>query len=169
MGAKISKRYSSYKSQPKVLKLLLTFPPNGPHKIALGIFWNFEFPILNDFFFKNFKFTTVAYGEIKNFIIWKTSDHRAKQSVLWNHYFKTTCQEDIFLLGSGEIVVVVAAVWNKYWTVHDVMSVLSCQYRKCKKDDCRLILGATENIFQAQSIFMHYNIIYISDYILSQW
>ena len=31
MGAKISKRYSSYKSQPKVLKLVLNFPPNGPH------------------------------------------------------------------------------------------------------------------------------------------
>ncbi len=26
MGAKISKRYSSYKSQPKVLKLVLNFP-----------------------------------------------------------------------------------------------------------------------------------------------
>ncbi len=28
--------------------------------------WNFEFPIFNDFFFKNFKFTIVAYTEIKN-------------------------------------------------------------------------------------------------------
>ncbi len=29
-------------------------------------FWNFEFAIFNDFFFENFKFTIVAYGEIKN-------------------------------------------------------------------------------------------------------
>ncbi len=38
MGAKISIRYSSYKSQPKVLKLVLNFPPNGPHKSMFGIF-----------------------------------------------------------------------------------------------------------------------------------
>ena len=29
-------------------------------------FWNFEFLIFNFFFFENFKFTIVAYGEIKN-------------------------------------------------------------------------------------------------------
>ncbi len=29
-------------------------------------FWNFEFPIFNNFFLKNSKFTIVAYGEIKN-------------------------------------------------------------------------------------------------------
>ncbi len=34
-------------------------------------FWNFEFPIFNDFFFENFKFTIVAYREIKNSIVWK--------------------------------------------------------------------------------------------------
>ncbi len=37
MGAKISKRYF-YKSQPKVYKLVLNFPPNGPHKTTFGIF-----------------------------------------------------------------------------------------------------------------------------------
>ncbi len=37
MGAKISKRYS-HKSQPKVLKLVLNIPPNGPHIMTLGIF-----------------------------------------------------------------------------------------------------------------------------------
>ena len=37
MGAKISKR-CSYKSQPKVLKLLLNFFSNGPHKTTFGIF-----------------------------------------------------------------------------------------------------------------------------------
>ncbi len=37
MGVKISKRYF-YKSQPKIFKLVLEFPPNGPHKTTLGIF-----------------------------------------------------------------------------------------------------------------------------------
>ena len=37
MGANISQRYS-YKSQPKVLKLVLNFPPNGAHKTTFGIF-----------------------------------------------------------------------------------------------------------------------------------
>ena len=34
MGAKISKRSSSYKSQPKVFKLFLNFLPNGPNNYA---------------------------------------------------------------------------------------------------------------------------------------
>ncbi len=38
MGAKISKRYSSYNSQPKVFQLFLNFLPNGPHKSIFGIF-----------------------------------------------------------------------------------------------------------------------------------
>ena len=79
MGAKISKRYSSYKPQPNVLKLALNFPPNGPHIITFGIF-----EILSVWFLTNFvensKFTIVAYGEIKKTIIWKTSDRRAKRS-----------------------------------------------------------------------------------------
>ncbi len=43
MGVKILKGYFSYKSQPKLLKLVLNFPPNGPHKIRFGIFeiWSF--------------------------------------------------------------------------------------------------------------------------------
>ena len=44
MGVKISKRYSSYKSQPKVFKLLVNFPLNGPHKTEFG---NFEMLSLN--------------------------------------------------------------------------------------------------------------------------
>ena len=35
---KISKRYSSYKLQLKVYKLVLDFPPNVPHKTT---FWDF--------------------------------------------------------------------------------------------------------------------------------
>ncbi len=52
MGAKISKRYSSYKLQPKVFKLFLNFLPNHPHKTILGIFGNFKLPIFKDFFSK---------------------------------------------------------------------------------------------------------------------
>ena len=43
MGVKFSKRYSSCKSQPKVLKLVLNFPPDGPHKITMGSFEIFSF------------------------------------------------------------------------------------------------------------------------------
>ena len=49
MGAKISKRYSSYKSKPKVFKLFLNFPANGPHKTTFGI-RNLENWILRIFF-----------------------------------------------------------------------------------------------------------------------
>ena len=41
--SKVSKRYSFYKSQPRLFKLLLNFLPNGPHKTAFGIFWKLKF------------------------------------------------------------------------------------------------------------------------------
>ncbi len=49
MGAKISKRYSSYNSQSKVLKLVLNFLPNGPHKSMFGIFEILKIEILMNF------------------------------------------------------------------------------------------------------------------------
>ncbi len=49
MGAKISKRYSSYKSQPKAFKLLLNFLSNGPHKTKFGIFDILKIEILTNF------------------------------------------------------------------------------------------------------------------------
>ncbi len=49
MGAKISKRYSSYKSQPKVFKLFLNILPNGPHKTKFGIFKILKIEILMNF------------------------------------------------------------------------------------------------------------------------
>ncbi len=52
MEAKISKRYFSYKSQPKVLKLALNFPPNGPHKNRLEIFEILSFRFVMNFFFE---------------------------------------------------------------------------------------------------------------------
>ncbi len=52
MGVKISKGYSSYKSQPKVLKLFLNFPPNSAHKTAFGIFEILSFRFLTIFFRK---------------------------------------------------------------------------------------------------------------------
>ena len=33
---------------------------------CIGDFYNFEFPICNEFFFENFKFSIIAYAEIKN-------------------------------------------------------------------------------------------------------
>ncbi len=63
MGVKISKRYSSYKSQPKVLKLVLNFPPNGPNKILLGIFDILSFWFLMIFFQK---FQTHHYSLWRN-------------------------------------------------------------------------------------------------------
>ncbi len=41
MGAKLSKRHSSYKSQVKVVNLFLNFLPNGSHKTTCGIFDDF--------------------------------------------------------------------------------------------------------------------------------
>ena len=62
MGVKISKR-NSYKSEPKVLKLVLKFPPNGPHETTFGIFEILRLWFLT-IFFENLKFTIVAYGTI---------------------------------------------------------------------------------------------------------
>ncbi len=47
--AKYSKRYSSYKSQPNVFKLLPKFLLNAPHKTTFGIFEKLHF---NSIFFR---------------------------------------------------------------------------------------------------------------------
>ena len=54
MGAKISKRYFSYNSQPKGFKLFLNILPNGPHKNTFVIFEILKIEILNcnDFCFR---------------------------------------------------------------------------------------------------------------------
>ncbi len=52
MGVKISKRYSSHTSQPKVFKLVLNFLPNGPHKTVFEIFDILSFRFLIISFFK---------------------------------------------------------------------------------------------------------------------
>ncbi len=44
-------------------KLVLNFPPIGPHKITLGFLKFWVSPTL--IFFENFKFTIAAYGETK--------------------------------------------------------------------------------------------------------
>ena len=49
----------------KNLKPVLDFPPNGLHKTALGVFEFLNFRILI-ILFQNFKFTIIAYGEMKN-------------------------------------------------------------------------------------------------------
>ncbi len=64
MGAKISKRHT-YKSQPKLSNLSSQWSAQN----YVSHFWNFEFPIFNDFlFFETFKFTIVPYRETKNLI-----------------------------------------------------------------------------------------------------
>ncbi len=63
MGAKISKSYVSYKSQPKVFKLFLNFLRTGRHKTTFGIF-----EILNIGIFVNFiRFVNMGPNESENF------------------------------------------------------------------------------------------------------
>ena len=52
MGAKISKRYSSYRLQPKAFKLFLNFLPYGPHETTFGIFEILSFRFLTNIFRK---------------------------------------------------------------------------------------------------------------------
>ena len=66
-GVKIAKRYSSYKSQPKVFKLFLNFPPDISHKTTMGIFEILRFLIFNE-----------LRKKTKTSIIWKRSGRRAK-------------------------------------------------------------------------------------------
>ncbi len=49
----------------KVFKLLLNFPPNGHHKTTFEVFEILSFQFLT-IFSVNFKFSIVAYGEIKS-------------------------------------------------------------------------------------------------------
>ncbi len=71
----------------KFLKLVLLFPPNGPHKTTLGIFEILSYRCLTIFLLENSKFPIAAYGEIKKpLLIWKTSDHRAKRSKMWDSW-----------------------------------------------------------------------------------
>ncbi len=83
MGAKISKRYSSYKSQQKAFKLFLNFLPNGPHKTAFGIFEILSLQFLMNFFSKISNSPLYLMEKPKTSIIWKTSDRRAKRSEIW--------------------------------------------------------------------------------------
>ena len=50
MGAQISKRYFSYKSQPKAFKLFQNFLPNGSHKTTVEIVEILKIEILTFFF-----------------------------------------------------------------------------------------------------------------------
>ena len=51
MGGKTAKRYSSHKSLLNVLKLLLIFFLQYPHKVTFSDFWNFEILNFKGFFF----------------------------------------------------------------------------------------------------------------------
>ncbi len=81
------KRYCSYKLQPKILKLVLNFPPNGrSSQILVWDFWNFEFPIFNIFFRKFQIHHCSLWRNQKTSIIRKTSDRRAKRSEIWDSW-----------------------------------------------------------------------------------
>ena len=73
MGLKISKCFS-FKSQPKVFKLVLNSTPN-----YFGEFWKFEFPIVNDFLSKILNLPLYAKEKPKILIIWKNNGRRAKK------------------------------------------------------------------------------------------
>ncbi len=63
MGANFSKRYSSLKSLYNILKILLNFLFDRPHKSAVFNISNFGFLIFSDFL----KFNIVPYRETKSF------------------------------------------------------------------------------------------------------
>ena len=79
----MSKNYSSYKSQRKSFQICPEFFPSyGPPKTAfnLGLFEILSYRFLT-IFPENFKFTIVAYGQIKKpQLSGKMSDRRAKRS-----------------------------------------------------------------------------------------
>ena len=78
---KILKRYS-YKWQPKDFKLVLKFPPNGPHKIMLGILEILSFRLLTIFFRKSqiHHYDCSLWRNKKLQLYKKTSYRRAKRS-----------------------------------------------------------------------------------------
>ena len=84
--SKNSIRYPCYKLQPKLLKLLLIFSSHWFAQNNVWDFKNFEIPIFSIFFFENFEFSIVAYGESKTSIIWKMSDRRAALSAIWDSW-----------------------------------------------------------------------------------
>ncbi len=84
-GSEIFKTLLLLQIAAKSLKLVLNFPPNGPHKNRSGIFEILSCWFLK-IFFENLKFIIVAYGEIKTSIIWKMSDRRAKLSEIWDSW-----------------------------------------------------------------------------------
>ncbi len=82
MGVKILKRYSSYKLQPKVLKLKTCpeFSSQWSSQRWVETFW-----LLMIFSFENSQYTIVPYTEkTKTSTIWKKSYCRAKRSEMWD-------------------------------------------------------------------------------------
>ncbi len=85
IGVINSKRHS-YISYPKVLKLILNFPPYGPHKTKFGIFKILNFRLLMIFEFSMIEILNSPLyhiGKPKTSVIWKTSNRRAKRSESW--------------------------------------------------------------------------------------
>ena len=89
MGAKISKRYSSYKLQPKVFKLVLNFLPDGPHKTMFGI-WTVKW--LRSFCGHSVLFRLSA---IHSTLYLVNSCRRVKLSELWAAGVSMQCMQGI--------------------------------------------------------------------------
>ena len=87
MGVKISKRYSSYKSQRNVFKLVLNVTPNGPHRMTLRIFQILSFRFVT-IFSRKFQIHH-CMKKSKTSIIWKTPDRRAKRSDILDSWIVT--------------------------------------------------------------------------------
>ena len=107
IGAKISKRYSSYKSQPKSFKLFLIFSQWYSQKYAWN-FWKFENWNFNDFFFiflniygydsQNFKMPLLLQITAEGFQIFpEFSSHWSSQKKSWDFWnFENWNFNDLF-------------------------------------------------------------------------
>ena len=78
MGVKVSKHYSSYKSQS--FHTVLNFPSNCQHKTTLGTFATLRFRFLRIIFSKISNSPLYHTEKPKTSIIWKISDRGAKRS-----------------------------------------------------------------------------------------
>ncbi len=97
MGAIISKRYSSYKSQPKVFKLLLKFLLSSPHKSNVLGFWNFKFTTFN--FFSSFSWVLMGVKNLQN-----SAPPSNQYLILWNFSW--------ILFSIGKLCTKVRDFWN---------------------------------------------------------
>ncbi len=120
MGAKISKRYSSFKSLLNYYKLVLNFVHSGPHKSTFLSFWNFEFPI-----YDHFKFTDAPYYEKSKNQNYMENERRAKRGEIWdsvsiqciqgNQFWQLSAFCKVILLSFGTFPIFDKLVFRKWF------------------------------------------------------